>query len=47
MSLRRFLRKSCRRTFRTSFVISRQFIEDIIAVKLYTLTSCGGLEEKS
>ena len=35
MSLRRFLRQSCRRTFRTSFVISRQLIEDIIAVKLH------------
>ena len=35
MSLRRFLRQSCRRTFRTTFVISRQLIEDIIAVKLH------------
>ena len=37
MSLRRFLRHSWRRTFRKSFVISCQLIEDIMAVKLYCL----------
>ena len=37
MSLRGFLRHSWRRTFRKSFVISCQLIEDIMAVKLYCL----------
>lgn len=46
MSLRRLLRQSCRRTFRTSFVISRQLIEDVKAVKLHYCV-LGGLEEKS
>ena len=36
MSLSRFLRHSWRRTVRTSFVISCQLIEDILAVKLHS-----------